>query len=280
MLDRTLGMLTDLNAPAPTEGVGALVSLLSHIAAVHGGVDDDELAFLSRLVPDQDPDALREKAASVADEPLDLAGLRKAWPSVEDRYAGLSFAVRMAWKDGDVQDEERELLEQLRVGLELPEGAVDREVQAMAGQGGGASAGDLLSIVQSITWHAVELEDEAPESAALNALAGNAAGIARVLVDDQEVMGLYDSGVVAPFREGLTMLRWADIVTYSRVPTVAASIVLRTEDGATWTLVDRRLAGLSLVLDRLFAKDAPAKKPGSAPVVVQLRGETDDEDRG
>ena len=64
---------------------------------------------------------------------------------------------------------------------------------------------------------------------------------------------------------------WSDIVAYSRVPMLGASVILRTESGHTWTLVDGRLTGLVAFLDRLFGVDDSPRKT-TPPVIRQTRG--------
>ena len=61
---------------------------------------DAEVEFLSRVLPGRDPDALRQWAITMGSRPFDYRVVAKVLPTEEERWKGLRFAARMAWKDG------------------------------------------------------------------------------------------------------------------------------------------------------------------------------------
>ena len=250
----------------------ALIALLAAVAFSDGSVDDHELAFLLRLFPGRDPDALREWATTAGKAPLDLRALADALPSDEERWTGLRFAARMAWKDGVLAEEEMDLLADLARGLGLPDGALNRVVAETVGQS--LRPPDVTRVrdcLAQVKWKAV-LQDDQPCSGPLSKIVPEGAtGIARIGLEQVETLGFYDKGLAGRFREGLAFLPWSDIVAYSRVPMLGASVVVRTESGHKWTLVDGRLTGLVSFLDRLFGvEEAPRRT--EPPVIRQTRG--------
>lgn len=248
----------------------ALLKLLILVAFSDGVVQEDELAFLHRLLPGQDPADLRRYAASaVQGDPL--ADIASVLDTVELHWKGLRFAARMAWKDGDLDEAERELLERLAATLRMPRGAVDQVLLEMAGTPTEVDAERLVSTLKSMGWDAVQLASGELSSRDLVAVVPEGAHlVARIGLDAVEVMGLYREGLAGRFLEGAAFLRWSDIVTYTRVPVFGASVQLHTEDGGTWTLVDTRLRGLAGLLDRLYGVPRPAP-PGEPPVIHPVR---------
>jgi len=261
----------DFDVAAPEDR--ALLVLLVHVAFSDGEVQDDEVAFLLQVLPDRDPEELRAWVAAVAQEgPLDYQALAQALPRMEQRWKALRFGARMAWKDGTLHPRERELLTTLAEQLELPQGALQSVLDEMAARvEGGIAPTRLVEVLTSVDWDAVQLAsgklssqdliDAAPEGSEL---------VARVGLDQVEVLGLYREGLVGRFLEGTRFLRWEEVVTYTRVPTFGASVQLHTEDGRSWTLVDTRLRGLALLLDRLTNKQRP-KRPSSPIKIEQVR---------
>ena len=64
---------------------------------------------------------------------------------------------------------------------------------------------------------------------------------------------------------------WDDLVSYSRSFALGETLLLHTEDGRSYTVVDARLGGLALVLDRIMGSEAPSERPPpSNPPVVEL----------
>lgn len=251
----------------------ALIALLAATAFSDGDVDDNELAFLLRLFPGRDPDALRQWAIEAGDADLDMEALCQALPTDEERWTGLRFAARMAWKDGVLADEEMELLAALVRGLGLPDGALDRIVAETIGQSlRPVDPTRIRECLDTVKWKAV-LKDYNPLSGVLSRVVpGGARGLGRIGLEQVETLGFYDTGLAGRFREGMAFLQWTDIVAYSRVPMLGASVVLRTESGHKWTLVDGRLTGLITFLDRLF-QVAEDPRPSSAPIITQTRGQ-------
>lgn len=253
----------------------ALIALLVHTAFSDGDVDDEELDFLQKVLPGRDRDQLATWARQVGSQPLQVSAVAAALPTVDERWKGLRFAARMAWKDGEVHSEERELLTNLALGLGLPGSAVEQVLGEMHGQAGGEVPEQrLIETLESVTWNSVQILQD-PVTGPLAAVSPQGSKAVRsVALDDVVVLALYADGIAAYFLEGTTFIGWGDLITYTRVPTFGAAIQLHTEDGRTWTLVDARLRGLVVVLDRLFG--AERKPRGQKPVVEQLRGESDD----
>ncbi len=254
----------------------ALLQLLVAVAFSDGVVDADELAFLARILPGHQPSDIAAWAKGVVSQGgLDLVQVAAALPTVEERWKGLRFAARMAWKDRSLAHEERTLLDQLAAALSLPGGAVDTVLQEMRGQAdGGVEPEHLITTLKSLDWDAVQLAaGELTSRDLLDALPDEPLHlVARVGVDTVEIMGLFQEGLVGRFAEGAAFIHWRHLVTYTRVPVFGASVQLHDEHGLTWTLVDTRLRGVGMLLDRLFQVQRP--KPSGRPIVVeQVRGQ-------
>ena len=249
----------------------ALLALLVHVAFSDGTVDKGELAFLQKVLPGRDAAALEAWLVSVAREPLDIEAVGHALPSVEERWKALRFAARMAWKDGAIQDEERSLLEALVLGLDLPLEAVDRVLHEMQGKGAEVGETRIVDALKGIGWDAVQLASGPLETNLAGVVPVDSNPVVRVGIDSVEVIGIFREGLAAHFLEGPAWLGWDDIVTYTRVPTFGAAVQLHTEQGRTFTLVDSRLRGLGMLLDRIFAAERP--DAGDGPVITQVRGD-------
>ena len=65
------------------------------------------------------------------------------------------------------------------------------------------------------------------------------------------------------FARGQPLSTGRTLVTYSRSFGLGSAVELHTEDGRTWTLVDSRLSGLCMSLERLFGetRKSPAVQP-------------------
>lgn len=264
-----------LGALSPdVEADRALLVLLVHVAVADGGLDDQEIAFLRRVLPGRDEAELRAWAAALGAEPFDPRSLVVALPFVGDRWRALRFAARMAWKDGRFTDEERALVASLATALELPPVAVDRVTDELAGRGRDRFDGEkLVSAMEHLAWDAVDwgvgavhppLRDQAP---------AGATPVAWISVDESEQIGLFEEGLVARFSEGDGWVAWRDLVAWTRQPSLVVSLRLDTEDGQAHTLADFRLAGLAALLSRIL-DSTPTVTPASAPPRVEkLRGE-------
>jgi len=274
-VDDYLNLVDDPGRRALTPGHpadDALLALLVHVAFSDRAIDASELAFLQRVLPGREEAQLTAWVEQVGAIPLDMQAVAQALPTPEERWKGLRFAARMAWKDGAIQDEERALLESLATGLELGPRAVDRVLAEMQGRAGAEVPADKLAeAAESVTWSAVQLLDEPVVGPIAEVAPDHAKPVRVVALDDVVVMGLYAQGLAAHFLEGTAFIAWSDLVTYTRVPTFGAAVQLHTEDGGTWTLVDSRLRGVTLLLDRLFGADR--REASSKPSVVQVRGD-------
>lgn len=274
-IDDYLNLVADPDADALVVGHpadDALIALLAHVACSDGTLDDKEVDFLLKVFPGRDPDDLRDWARMAAAQELDLAAVAAALPSEEERWTGLRFAARMAWKDGVLADEEMDLLARLARGLALPDGALDRVIGETVARADRAPNLDRVrNVLDDVHWRAVLRDDNPLTGSLAQVVPDEAVSVGRIGLEQVEMLGFYDTGLAGRFREGMAYVKWTDIVAWSRVPLLGASVTLRTESGHTFTLVDRRLAGLTLFLDHLFAVDeAPKETP--APVIRQVRG--------
>lgn len=250
----------------------ALLGLLASMACSDGEVHDDELAFLSKLRTDLDAASLRAWALQ-HEGPVDPVAIASVVTRPDEQWKTLRFAARMAWKDGELAPEERDVLDALAGAMAMPEGAVDRVLHEMAPDTGERYQADrLLKTMVDIHWDAVQLAGGGLVSEDLCAVLpdGNKV-VARVGLDKVEVMAVCTGGVVGRFQEGAAFIGWGELVTYTRSFGLGSAITLHTEDGRAYTLVDSRLTGLGTLLDRLLGSRRPA---GEAPKVEARRGET------
>ena len=178
----------------------------------------------------------------------------------------------MAWKDGELAAEERRDLSALSQALRLPPGAVDRVLREMSPDDGKRFTSErILRTLMDVHWDAVQLAAGTLVSDDLIAVSPEGVEVvARVGLEKVEVMALCTDGVVARFQEGAAFIAWNDLVTYTRERGLGEALVLHTEDGRHFTLVDRRLSGLAMLLDRLLDLDGDRRR-GQAPKIDTLR---------
>lgn len=249
----------------------AILELLVRMASSDGHLDARELEMLQGMLPDLGDFDLRAFVDRVNRTALDLAGVAAALPDDDHRWTALRFCARMAAKDEVIDDEEDRFLAALAAALDLPDGALDRVRREI----GGLPTDDLTperlaALVEQLQWDAVDLAPGAVESPDLvPRVPDGAVGVYRVGVDAAEVIGLYVEGLVGRFLEGCAFLPWRSLVGHSRSAGLAAGLCLHTEDGRAWTLVDRRLAGLGLLLDRLHGPEAP-RASLAAPTILKI----------
>jgi len=255
----------------------ALVALLAHVAFADGKVDDRELRFLEKVLPGRDREELRKWAVDAGKMHLDLALVAEALPDLEERWAGLRFAARMAFKDGVIAPGEQRLLDALAHALALPEDALARVLVEVKGHATGPiSAERLAEALGSFPWRSVQHGTGDLRSDLATVLPKGAAVVRRIGIENVEVLAFTDRGVVGRFLEGNAFVPWSEIVTYTRVPTLAAAVQLVTESGRRWTLVDHRLNGLGSLFDRLFGTDRPTR-PSRPPKIEHTRGSDSDD---
>lgn len=255
-------------------GDDALLRVLAHMVVSDGVVHEGELGFLARVRPDLEGDALEQWAREAGSGELDVAAVAGEIHDPDHQWKCLRFTARMAWKDGDLADEERQLLDDLAAAMGMPGGAVDRVLAEMSPDDGTRYTKErILKCLTDIHWDSVQLAsgDLVSNDLAANLPAG-AEVVARIGLDRVEVMGLCLQGVVGRFQNGSAFLGWGDIVTYTRAFGLGASVTLHTEDGRSYPLVDHRLSGMGLFLDRLLGED---KRPEAtnAPKIEQKRGD-------
>lgn len=249
----------------------ALHALLASMASTDGSIHEAEVEFLGKLRPDLNgADAVRAWVAATA-KPIDLQGLAEVLVSANDRWKCLRFVARMAWKDGRLAEAEQILLARLARALSLPENAVDRVLREMGPSASRYTGEKILKAVLDCHWDSVQLASGALVSQDLLAVSPPGDVVARVGLEKVEVLALTTAGIVARFQEGAAFLSWTELVTYTRGDVLGVALRLHTEDGRAFTLVDGRLAGLGIVLDRLLdpERQAPVGQP---PRVTTLRG--------
>ena len=264
------GEKTDVIAPGNAAD-DSLLALLVHMAFSDGVLDEDELDFLRKVLPGREDGELRSWVETQAQKPLNFDALKQGLPTVDERWKCLRFAACMAWKDSVLADEERTMLNELAVAFELPKGAVERTLSDTSPAKRDLSEEAILDALQSMNWAAVQLVGGELVSPDLQQLIPEGADfVARVGLDDVEVMAFYKQGLVARFRQGASFVQWSDLVTYSRSFGLGSAVELHTEDGRTWTLVDSRLSGLCMLLERLFGETR--KAPGVQPNIRLTKG--------
>jgi hypothetical protein len=245
--------------PGQTED-DALLALMVHMAFSDGHVHDNEIAFLAQVLPGRSEQALQEWVTQVSLDPAPLRAIADAFPTADEKWKGLRFAARMAWKDGEVSGDERELLDTLATHMALPKGAVDRVIHEMKGMNlAGVPASELRKHLHDIGWHSVQFAAGSLCSPDLIPLVPMGATlVSRLGLDSVEVMAFYEEGLLARFREGTAFLRWRTIVAWTHGTGLGDTVRLHTEDGRTWTLVDQRTNGLCVLLQRIL-DDMPDK---------------------
>ncbi len=245
-------------------GDAALIALLATMAVSDDTVDEAELAFLQRILPGREREAMiawaREAGGAKGRPSADEVAAAVVAP--EERWRALRFVARMAWKDGTVAPSETALLESLASAFRFPPGAVGRVLREMRPVEG-IDAAQVRAALDEVRWSAAQFAEGmlcSPDL--LGVLPEGAVVVTRVGLDMVELMGLCTTGVVARFQEGPAFLPWADIVTTTRSLGLGDALRLHMEDGSSYGLVDSRLSGLSLVIDRLRGGSDPKRSSG------------------
>ena len=251
----------------------ALFTLLAHMVCSDGVVHEGEIGFLMMVRPGQTRSELADWARERAAGELDIQAIAEAITLADDQWRALRFTARMAWKDGELQDEERTLLADLAAAFRLPGRAVDRVLSEMSPDNGERFSGErILRTLMEIRWDAVQLASGDLVSDDLNAVTPrDTSVVARVGLERVEVMAICTGGIAARFRQGAAFLGWGDIVSWTRARSLGTAVALHTEDGRTYHLVDSRLTGVAVLLDRLL--DASERTRGEAPKIEMLRGD-------
>lgn len=266
--------MNDELSPSPARPADeALMALLSYVAGSDGEIHERELELLCKLFPDRSAADLRaegERHRHATD--FALLAIADQFHGDDQRWAGLRFAARMAWRDGHLDVAERKLLADVALAMSLPEHAVERVLREMRPDRKERFTSDrMVRLVQEIRWDAVQLASGALVSPDLAAMvpAGSEV-VVRIGIDRVEVLALCTDGLLARFQDGAAFVSWDDLVSYGREAALGTGVRLTTEDGREYVLVDHRLTGLCRLLDRLF--DDRERKKG-APIVSRLRGE-------
>lgn len=253
----------------------ALLSLLASMAVSDGTVHSKELDFLTNVRRDLPDRAAVEAWAKAQVRPSDLSQLSLRITTPDDRWKTLRFAARMAWKDGEIAASEQKFLRELAEALTLPPAAVTRVLREMQPDDGRTfTAERILRTLLDVHWDSVQLASGVLVSDDLIGISPpRIEVVARVGLEKVEVLALCTEGLVARFQEGPAFLPWKDLVTYTRERGLGEALRLHTEDGRHYTLVDQRLAGLAIVLDRLFDRDGANREATPAPKIDTLRGD-------
>jgi hypothetical protein len=250
----------DPNRPADA----ALLALLATMAVSDASVDEAEVEFLLRILPGRDRDALvawARDVGSAAQRPSPQT-VADAVEAPDERWRALRFVARMAWKDGSVAPAEEALLGALASAFALPPGAVARVLHEMRPVEA-MDATRIKATVEEVRWNAAQFAEGALVSVDLiGVLPRGAEVVVRVGLDMVELMALCTTGVVARFQEGPAFVPWADLVAITRGAALGEAIRLHLEDGSSYALVDSRLSGLVLVVDRLRGSGEPRKASG------------------
>lgn len=252
----------------------ALLGLLVRMAGSDGHVDDEEMELLHGVLGGTESE-VQAYIRRVQAEPLDLDAVTAALDTDDRRWMTLRFLARMASRDERLATAERALLDDLAEAFALPAGSVDRALaEANGPPADRLDAASLRAIVAAIGWDAA-LTDSGPVASAdlVAVLPAGAHPVLRVGVDQIEVLGLYEEGLVGRFLEGAAFLPWRSIVGCSPGQGLESSVRVFTEDGRIWSVVDSRLGALTLIVDRLHRGPRPSK--GARPVISRLlRDET------
>ena len=271
-LDLVAGERNSLESGHPADE--ALLALLVHVAFSDGHVDDHELAFLQRVLPDRDEAALRVWVTEVCSEPLNLKAVANVLETDDERWKCLRYASRMAWKDGYLAEEEQSLLESLATALHLPPGAVERTLKETSPRNIPLETAKVSNALHNLRWDTVQVATGDLVSKDLAVLVPESSElVARIGLDNVETIALFTNGLVGRFLEGARFLHWDDIVTYTHGFGLGSAVQLHTEDGRRWTFVDARLNGVGPLLDRLFGAARPT--PGAPPKIEMLSGQED-----
>ena len=91
----------------------ALMRLLAHMVVSDGVIHEGELGFLSQVLPDKNQAELETWARENGGGELDVHAIAASIHDPDGQWKCLRFAARMAWKDGELAEEERMLLENL-----------------------------------------------------------------------------------------------------------------------------------------------------------------------
>ena len=254
----------------------AMLRLLAHMVVSDGVVHAGELEFLGRLMPKMSTADLEKWAVEHGSGELNIDAIAGAITDPDLQWRCLRYVARMAWKDGELADEETDLLNALAGAMSMPGGAVDRVLGEMSPDDGNRFTTErIMRCLVEIHWDAVQLASgNLVSDDLLSAMPAGVTAVARVGLDRVECVGIADSGLVARFQEGAAWLSWADVVTYTRAFGLGAAVTLHTEDGRRYTLVDSRLSGLAVFLDRLLGSDEPKAAKGSPLKIEQVRGDS------
>ena len=216
----------------------AIAALMVQLAFADGVVQDDELAFFARVRPG--PDVARWVEACAV-RPVDLSGLAPIVTTPAERRSLLALAARVVGLDGVVATEEIVHLHRIVDHLGLPKEAIRDALADIVGRGGPVDESYVRRVTETMDWRdLVALEVVGDALAVLGRVKGGDA----VVVVNRE-------GVWARFDEGEALVRFEEIVGYTRLPVRGRAFHVRT-DGADHSFAEPVFRVLGTFLDRLY----------------------------
>lgn len=230
-----------------------LLGMLVQLAFSDGVLQDDELALLERLRPDLDAQGVREWLARF-DHPTFDARHVAAVVDADAAWKVMQIATRMVCMDGDVAEEELQILQDLAEALRLDERAPQRAVDEVVATGGSLPEERVLASLRNMLWERLEPSRDEPAGPLREVVPKSAEHVATMSMGDEEIAALYLDGLAAMFEEGPRFVYFADIRTYTRVPVPGASFHVHT-DAAHLKMSDPRMRDLGELLDYLYGRD-------------------------
>lgn len=240
--DVFIALLDDPSAEAPQVGERAdeaLLGILVHLACADGVVQEEEFAFLERVLPGRETTEILGWVADTASEAPNLEQLADLLDGREERLGALRFAVRLAWADHVLDPSESSLLAKLTATFGLSPEDLEAALQEVVARPGAIQPAKRDRSEPQVSDQLAVL---APEGAA---------PLTWMRISCSEV-AIYDLGIAAIFEEGPMFLRWEEIDYYTRVPLFGAAMRVVAIDGRVFTVQDARLGELGSVLDNIF----------------------------
>jgi len=218
-----------------------LGTLLVHLAFSDGVIQDDEIAFFARILPDRSRGEVLRWAERRVGRPVDLEALAPLSRTPGERRGLLGLAARVVGLDCAVATEEIVALHRLVEHLDLPGSAIREAIAEVVASGGPVAPDRVQAAVAGMTWHhLVPLPSADP---ALVVLGRSAGGAADVVVEREALWARFESGEAR--------VRFDEIVSYTRLPVRGRAFHVRT-DARDLTLAPPAFRDLGRLLDRIY----------------------------
>ncbi len=256
-VDEYLALIDDPEALALEQGDpadGPLLGLLVHLAYSDGIVHDDEAALLALVRPELDRQSLLAWAEEESKKPYDMTCLKEIAATSTGRRNILRFAARMVCLDGEISEEEVWSLQQLAVVLDLPDEAPQQAVDEIVAKGGVISRERVALSLRNMLWRDLvpRRDDLGPELAAIAPTETDPVCV--ISLDDDEVAGLFFTGLAAHFDDGPAWVVFDQITSYTRVPVPGAAFHIHTADGRHLSMSNPRLRDLGSLFDFIYGR--------------------------